>query len=172
VWRVKQKADETAPSASVNMVFVLSMEFKAPTDDEEAKELAMAQLTLDPMPATFDKPDEKERRHLRPLYIKGHVDGWPMTKMLVDVGAAVNVMPYAMYRKPRKGEEDLVKTNMVLKDFEGKTSPALGAINVELTIGSNTLPTTLFIINGKGSYNLVLGQDWIHANCCIPSTMH
>jgi hypothetical protein len=25
---------------------------------------------------------------------------------------------------------------------------------------------------GRGSYNLPRGRDWIHANCCIPSTMH
>ena len=39
-------------------------------------------------------------------------------------------------------------------------------------IGSKTLPTTFFIIDGKGTYSLLLGPDWIHANCCIPSTMH
>jgi hypothetical protein len=42
VWRIKQKDDETAPSASVNMVFVLPMEFKALFDDEETKEQVMA----------------------------------------------------------------------------------------------------------------------------------
>jgi hypothetical protein len=61
---------------------------------------------------------------------------------------------------------------MVLKDFEGKLSQAQGAINVELTIGSKTLPTTLFIVDGKGTYNVLLGRDWIHANYCVPSTMH
>ena len=39
-------------------------------------------------------------------------------------------------------------------------------------IGSKTLPTTFFVIDGKGTYSLLLGHDWIHANCCIPSTMH
>jgi hypothetical protein len=47
-----------------------------------------------------------------------------------------------------------------------------GAINIKLTIGSKTLLTTFFVIDGKGSYNLLLGHDWIHANCCVPSTMH
>ena len=47
-----------------------------------------------------------------------------------------------------------------------------GAINVELTIGSKTLLTTFFVIDGKGSYSLLLGRDWIHANYCVPSTMH
>ena len=50
--------------------------------------------------------------------------------------------------------------------------PRLGAINVELAIRSKTLLTTFFVIDGKGSYSLLLGYDWIHANCCVPSTMH
>ena len=61
---------------------------------------------------------------------------------------------------------------MMVKDFEGVVSPALGVLCVDLTIGSKTLPTTFFVINGKGSYGLLLGRNWIHANCCIPSTMH
>jgi hypothetical protein len=60
----------------------------------------------------------------------------------------------------------------MLVDFEDNISLYQGAICVELTIGSNTLPTTFFVINVRGSYNLMLGRDWIHANCCIPSTMH
>ncbi|RLM93514.1 retrotransposon protein, putative, unclassified [Panicum miliaceum] len=80
-------------------------------------------------------------------------------------------MPYALFRKLGKGEEDLIKTDMMLKDFEGNVSSARRALCVDLTIGSKTLPTTFFVVNGKGSYNLLLGRDWIHANCCIPSTM-
>jgi len=81
-------------------------------------------------------------------------------------------MPYVMYRKLGKEDHDLTKTDMMLKDFEGNVSPAKGVVCVELTIGSKTLPTMFFIINGKGGYNLLLGRDWIHANCCVPSTMH
>ena len=29
-----------------------------------------------------------------------------------------------------------------------------------------------FVIDGKSSYSLLLGRDWIHVNYCIPSTMH
>jgi len=95
-----------------------------------------------------------------------------MTKILIDGGAAIHIMPYAVYRKLGKGDQDLTKTDMMLKDFEGNVSPVKGAICVELTIGSKTLPITFFMISGKGAYNLLLGRDWIHANCCIPSTMH
>ena len=62
-----------------------------------------------------------------------------MTKMLVDGGATVYLMPYATFRKLGFVEEDLVQTNMMLTDFEGDMSPAQGAVCVDLTIGSKAL---------------------------------
>ena len=132
----------------------------------------MAQLNLEPIPATFEKPEDEKSKHLKASFLKGFVDGKPVTKMLVDGGAAMNIMPYVMLCKLGKSQDYLTKTDMMLKDFEGVVSPALGALCVDLTIGSKTLPTTFFVINGKGSYSLLLGRDWIHANCFIPSTMH
>jgi len=162
------------PSADVNMVFMLPMEFLAPSSDDEELEFfkQIAQLALDPMTAIFEKPADNERQHLKALFVKGRVDGQRMTKILIDGGAAINIMPYAIYRKLGKGDQDLTKTDMMLKDFEGNISSVKGAICVELTIDSKTLLTTFFVISGKGAYNLLLGRDWIHANCCIPSTMH
>ena len=63
--------------------------------------------------------------------MKGFVDGKPVTKMLVDRGAAVNIMPYAMLRKLGKSNEDLTKIDMMLKDFEGVVSPAVGALCID-----------------------------------------
>src|SRR5688572_1243276 len=180
VWRTKRNGrgghesagDESA--ADIGMVFILPMEFMTPADQQEisAIEEQTAQLALEPMMATFEKPEDDKRQHLKALFLKGHVNGRPLTRLMVDGGAAVNIMPYAVLRKLGKSDDDLTKTDMMLKDFESNVSNARGALCVDLTIGSKTLPTTFFIINGKGSYNMLLGRDWIHANCCIPSTMH
>jgi len=172
----RQQSDHKGkgPSADVNMVFLLSMEFLTPFSDDEELNLPshIAQLALDPMMAMFEKPSDDERHHLNALFVEGRVDGQPMTKIVIDGGAAINIMPYTVYRKLDKGDQDLTKTDMMLKNFEGNVSPVKGAICVELTISSKTLPTTFFVISGKGAYNLLLGRDWIHAYCCIPSTMH
>nr|CAD40002.3 OSJNBb0052B05.5 [Oryza sativa Japonica Group]CAE75887.1 B1234D02.11 [Oryza sativa Japonica Group] len=187
-WRIKNKdaiADEakaheakrlakgkSVVTASVNMVFALPAEFGAKQADVDEVEEASARLVLSPEQAIFEKPEGIENQHLKPLYINGYVNRKPMSKMMVDGGAAVNLMPYATFRKLGKNAEDLIKKNMVLKDFGGNPSETKGVLNVELTVGSKTVPTTFFIIDGKGSYSLLLGRDWIHANCCIPSTMH
>jgi hypothetical protein len=54
----------------------------------------------------------------------------------------------------------------------GAPIPARGVANVELTIRSKTLPIAFFIVDVQGSYNLILGRDWIHANSCVPSSLH
>ena len=51
---------------------------------------------MEPLLATFEKPDDDKRQHLKALFLKGFVDGKLVTKMLVDGGAAVNIMPYVM----------------------------------------------------------------------------
>jgi hypothetical protein len=137
-------------------------------DDEQLGGL-MEQLVLAKQ-ATFDKP--AKNRHMRPLYLKGYVNGKPLTKMFVDGGAAVNVMPYTTIRKLGMGPRDLTPTSIILNDFAGNPSDTKGCVHVDLMIGSKTLLTTFFVIEGKGAYSLLLGRDWIHANCCIPSTMH
>jgi hypothetical protein len=47
---------------------------------------------------------------------------------------------------------------MMLKDFGGNASKTRGVVNVKLTIKSKTLLTT-FVIDGKGTYSLLLGRD-------------
>jgi hypothetical protein len=180
VWRPKDKPDESGRSAPMCMVCFLPNEFMAPAnqivqeevlpDMDEAKQLGlMAQLVL-AKKATFDKP--AKNRHMRPLYLRGYVNGKLLTKMFVDGGAAVNVMPYTTFRKLGMGPGDLTPTSIVLNDFVGNPSDTKGCVHVDLMIGSKTLLTTFFVIEGKGAYSLLLGRDWIYANCCIPSTMH
>jgi hypothetical protein len=108
---------------------------------------------------------------LKALYLKDYINGQPINKMLVNTGAVVNIMPYSVLRQLGQSTGDLIKTNVTLSDFNGQTSEAQGVLSVDLIVGSKTVPTS-FIINSKSTYNVLLGRDWIHANCCIPSTMH
>jgi hypothetical protein len=34
------------------------------------------------------------------------------------------------------------------------------------------VPMTFFMVDVKGCYNVLLGQDWRHANECVWSTLH
>ena len=62
--------------------------------------------------------------------MKGFVDGKPMTKMLVDGSAAVNLMPYTIFCEFGKSPKDLLETDMMLNDFGVNASKTRGAVNV------------------------------------------
>jgi hypothetical protein len=116
-WRVKEKVNALAPTTSddnmdlldddetplikdrsmpptdmdINMVFTLPVEFRG-------IEVEVAQMCLNPKEVMFDKPEESSQ-HLKPLYIQGHIDGKPISRMLIDGGAAVSLIPCVMFKK-------------------------------------------------------------------------
>ncbi|PUZ44267.1 hypothetical protein GQ55_8G076300 [Panicum hallii var. hallii] len=167
-WRPKSKRADVKISADTHMVFLLPAEFHARIHEESS----VAQLDLGPRPVIFEKPQAKNYRHLKALYLKGYINSQPVNKMLVDTGATVNMMPYSVLRHLGRSTEDLIQTNVTLSDFNGQTSEAQGVLIVDLTIGNKTVPTSFSVVNSKSTYNVLLSRNWIHTNCCIPSTMH
>jgi hypothetical protein len=95
-----------------------------------------------------------------------------MGRMLVDGGASGNIMPFSVFSKLNRKESELMKTNKRLSGFSGELSEAKGVISMGLTVGSKTVHTAFFVVDIRGRYDILLGRDWIHANCCIPSTLH
>jgi hypothetical protein len=131
-WRVNEKANTPAPMTSdddmdllhndeahlikdgsppptsmdINMVFMLSVEFRG-------AEKEVAQMCLGPKEAMFEKPEESSQ-HLRPLYVQGHINRKPISRMLVDCGVAVNLVSYSIFKKLGREDNELLKTNLAL----------------------------------------------------------
>jgi hypothetical protein len=109
---------------------------------------------------------------LKALYLKGYINDHLVNKMLVDTGAAVNIMPYLVLRRSGHSAEDLIKTNVMLSDFNGQASEAQGVLNVDLTVGSKTVPTSFFIISSKSMYTVLLREGFDSCQLLHPSMMH
>jgi hypothetical protein len=129
-------------------------------------------LAFGPKEAIFQKPKATEN-HLKALYLKGHINGKTISRMLVDGGAIVNFLLYSLFKKLGGSDDELIKTNMTVSGVGGgEPMGAKGVISMELTFGSKTLATTFFVIETQSNFSLILGRDWIHANKCVPSTLH
>jgi hypothetical protein len=85
--------DESLSSATmdVNMVFTLPAEFRGVKEE-------IIQLCLGPKDVMFEKPEESSQ-HLKPLYVQGHIDRRPISRMYVDSGAAIKLMLYSVFKK-------------------------------------------------------------------------
>ena len=77
-----------------------------------------AHLDFGPHEAVFQKPKESNN-HLKALYMRGHINGKTISRMLIDGGAIVNLMPYSLYKKLGGTDKELIKTNMTVSSVGG-----------------------------------------------------
>jgi hypothetical protein len=176
-WRVKEKASTPAPttidnnmdlldddealltkdesppptSMDINMVFMLPVEFRGAEEE-------VAHICLGPKEVVFEKPEESNQ-HLKPLYIRGHIDGKSISMMLLDGGAAVNLMSYSVFKKLGREDYELIRTNLTLNSVGGNPMEAWGVVSMEFTVGSKSLATAFFIVEVQGIYSVILGHD-------------
>jgi hypothetical protein len=150
----------------VNVIYLSSMDYSLVGDDK------VAEMSFGPHDIVFQRPKDSEN-HLKPMYIQRHLDGTPISQMLIDGGAIINLMSYSFFKKMGKSDEELIKTNMTINDIGGGDPiRAKGVASMELTVGSKTLAIAFFVVEVQGNYSIILGRDWIYANHCIPSTLH
>jgi hypothetical protein len=167
-WRVKKKVDAPVPTNSddgmdlldddegllikdgsppltdmdINMVFTLTAEFRGVEEE-------VTQMCLSPKKVVFEKTEESSQ-HLKPLYIQDHIDGKPISRMLVDGGTAINLMSYSVFKKLGREDDEIVKNNLMLNDVGGNPMEAQGVISMELTVGSKLLATAFFVVEVQG----------------------
>jgi hypothetical protein len=73
------------------MVFTLPAKFRGAEEE-------VAQMCLSPKEAMFEKPEELSQ-HMKPLYVQGHINRRPISQMIIDGGAAANLMMYFVFKK-------------------------------------------------------------------------
>jgi hypothetical protein len=117
----------------------------------------MAHLDFGPKEAIFQKPKDGAN-HLKALYVKGFINGTPISRMLVDGGGAiVNLMPYSLFKKIGGKDDELIKTNMTVSGVGGgEPIGAKGVTSMELTVGSKTIATAFFVAETQGNFSLIL----------------
>ena len=96
--------------------------------------------------------------------MRAHFNSKPISKVLVDNGSAVNVMPLRMLRALGRNIDDLIETKVFMSAFTREISKTLGVLPIDISVGSKNSFSTFFVINYIVNYNALLGRDWIHAN--------
>ncbi|CAL8996893.1 unnamed protein product [Prunus brigantina] len=117
------------------------------------------------------RDDPNKCRHLKPLYVSAHVEGVPISKVFVDCGATVNVLPCSLMKKLAKTKEDLIPSDVVMSSFVGDKSKTVGVLPLKITVADQTRVAAFYVVESSVDYNILLGCDWIHQAGCIPSSL-
>ncbi|XP_058752437.1 uncharacterized protein LOC131625607 [Vicia villosa] len=110
-----------------------------------------------------DLPSEG-RNHNRALHISVECKGTMLSRVLVDNGSSLNVLP---------------KSSLMRLDYSGVeirpselTVRAFGEVDLPIMIGPQLFTITFFVMDIHPYYSCLLGRPWIHAAGAVTSTLH
>ena len=93
-------------------------------------------------------------RHIKPFHVRAHFNGNPVSKVLVDNGLAVNVMPLRMLRALGRSICDLIETELFVLAFTKEISKSMGVLPIDIIVGSKTSLSAFFVTNSTINYNV------------------
>ncbi|XP_070674744.1 uncharacterized protein [Malus domestica] len=120
----------------------------------------------------FSRPNMIIANHLKPINVAAHLEGVPFKRVLIDGGAAVNVLPAKQMKKIGRGIKDLIPIDLTVSSFSGTITRTHGILPLEVDLGSKQIMLVFFVVDCTSTYGALLGRDWIHQGLAIPSTLH
>ena len=120
----------------------------------------------------FPRSPTTNLQHLKPLYVTAQIEGYPVSKVFIDCGATVNIMPVSVMRALGRSHDELIPSGITMSSFVGDRSQTKGVLPLDVTIASRNHMTAFFIVDSKTEYNALIGRDWIHQTGCIPSSLY
>src|SRR3954462_9605206 len=111
-------------------------------------------------------------RYARPLYFTGYIGFTEITRIQVDPGSALSIMPRRVMEHLSIPAHRLSATDTNIFGFNANSTRPMGKIKLRCQIGDLKTEVTIYVIGADNSYNLLLGRPWIHKNHIVPSTLH
>ena len=98
-------------------------------------------------------------RHIKPLYVRAHLNGIPVSKFLIDNGSVINVIPLRMLGALERNISDMIETKVTMSAFTREVSKTLGILLIDMTIVSKIALFAFFVTDSTTKYNILLGRD-------------
>ena len=96
---------------------LVEVEGKHPTIE---KDVAHVGVTIEsykeckPQKVILEKTSLEMTRHIKPLYVRAHLNGRPVSKVLIDNGLSINVMSLRMLRALGRSISDMIETKVAV----------------------------------------------------------
>ncbi|XP_058746156.1 uncharacterized protein LOC131619029 [Vicia villosa] len=112
------------------------------------------------------------RNHNRALHISVECKGTMLSRVLVDTGSSLNVLPkFSLMRLDYSGVE-IRPSELTVRAFDGSKRLVFGEVDLPIMIGPQLFTITFFVMDIHPSYSCLLGRPWIHAAGAVTSTLH
>ncbi|XP_058726011.1 uncharacterized protein LOC131597324 [Vicia villosa] len=118
-----------------------------------------------------DLPPEG-RNHNRALHISVECKGTMLSRVLMDNGSSLNVLPKSSLMRLDYSGVDIRPSELTVRAFDGSKRSVFGEVDLPIMIGPQLFTITFFVMDIHPSYSCLLGRPWIHAAGAVTSTLH
>src|SRR5438270_13028408 len=128
--------------------------------------LLLLSRTASTSPVSVFTPEDMQvqGRHARPVYFTGYIGSTESTRIQVDPGSALSIMPRRVMEHLSIPAHRLSATDTNIFGFNANSTRPMGKIKLRCQIGDLKTEVTVYVIDADTSYNLLLGRPWIHRN--------
>ena len=95
-------------------------------------------------------------RHARPLYFTGYIGSTEITRIQVDPGSALSIMPRRVMEHLSIPAHRLSATDTNIFGFNANSTRPMGKIKLQCQIKDLRSEVTVYVIDADTSYNLLL----------------
>ncbi|XP_058726079.1 uncharacterized protein LOC131597396 [Vicia villosa] len=118
-----------------------------------------------------DLPSEG-RNHNRALHISVECKGTMLSRVLVDNGSSLNVLPKSSLMRLDYSSVEIRPNELTVRAFDGSKRSVFGEVDLPIMIGPQLFTITFFVMDIHPYYSCLLGHPWIHAAGAVTSTLH
>ena len=112
------------------------------------------------------------RESTKALHITTKVKDCTLSKVLIDNGSSLNVIPLSTLMRLPVDRSYMKHTHTMVRAFDGTRREVIGEIEIKKQINPCTFNVEFQVMDISPSYNCLLGRPWIHVSRAVPSTLH
>ena len=98
-------------------------------------------------------------KHDRPLYFIGYIRSSKVSRIQVDPGSALSIIPRRVMQHLGVPTHRLSATQMTIYGFNANGTRPMGKIKLKCQIGDLRFEVTCYVIDSDTSYSLLLGRS-------------
>ncbi|XP_050278267.1 uncharacterized protein LOC126719793 [Quercus robur] len=123
---------------------------------------------------SFDEEDLEGtiQPHNDALVVAAQISGFLVKRVMTDQGSGADVIYPDLFEGLGLKHRDLVKYDMPLVSFDGRTVIPEGQISLSVSMEGKEVVVTFIVVKSFSPYTAILGRLWIHAMKAVPSTLH
>ncbi|XP_050915072.1 uncharacterized protein LOC127130033 [Lathyrus oleraceus] len=112
------------------------------------------------------------KNHNKALHISLKCIDTILSRVLVDTGSSLNVMPKTtLIKLPMEGM-NMKPSTLIVKAFDGSRRAVIGEVDLPIKIGPTFFNITFQVMDIHPGYSCLLGRPWIHSAGAVTSTLH